>query len=173
MLSSPLPLGYVPPRSILSCPAPHLVLSRPPSLRPRLPTPSSLTPTFLPQGPYPPMLSLSPPPPATRPRPPSSRHLTLLPTPGQRPGRPVAGPQPRPLSRPKQAQRPRPGPGPTFDHVAVDGGAELLAGHPVPVLPVDDPHLLEEGGLAALARAQQQDLDEALHPPPLRPSAVT
>lgn len=69
--------------------------------------------------------------------------------------------------------RPAPGPGPrrpqaapgrrTLDNVAVDGGPELLAGRPVPVLPVDDPHLLEEGGLAALARSQQQDLDEALH----------
>uniref|UniRef100_A0A8B9M1F1 Uncharacterized protein n=1 Tax=Accipiter nisus TaxID=211598 RepID=A0A8B9M1F1_9AVES len=64
--------------------------------------------------------------------------------------------------RPPPAGRPRRR-SPTLDHVAVDGGAELLTGRPVPVLPVDDPHLLEEGGLAALARAQQQDLDEALH----------
>lgn len=50
----------------------------------------------------------------------------------------------------------------TFDHVAVDGGAELLARALVEVLPVDDPHLLQEGGLAALARAQQQDLHQPL-----------
>nr|BAC25732.1 unnamed protein product [Mus musculus] len=53
----------------------------------------------------------------------------------------------------------------TFDHVAVDGGAELLARALVEVLAVDDPHLLQEGGLAALARAQQQDLHQPLHPP--------
>uniref|UniRef100_A0A8C6KAT7 Uncharacterized protein n=1 Tax=Melopsittacus undulatus TaxID=13146 RepID=A0A8C6KAT7_MELUD len=52
---------------------------------------------------------------------------------------------------------------PTFNHVAVDGGSELLPGRPVPVLPVDDPHLLEESRLAALPRSQQQDLDEPLH----------
>uniref|UniRef100_A0A674I8R7 Uncharacterized protein n=1 Tax=Terrapene triunguis TaxID=2587831 RepID=A0A674I8R7_9SAUR len=114
-----------------------------------------------PQDPLPPRALSRPP---LRPSP--SRHRALLPTPGQGPGRPVAGPQPRPLSRPNgrgPGEGPGPGPAPTFDHVAVDGGAELLAGRPVPVLPVDDPHLLEEGGLAALARAQQQDLDEALH----------
>uniref|UniRef100_A0A8V1ALY4 Uncharacterized protein n=1 Tax=Gallus gallus TaxID=9031 RepID=A0A8V1ALY4_CHICK len=81
-----------------------------------------------------------------------------------------------------EAEDPRPGPRPgprrpqtapgrrTLDNVAVDGGPELLAGRPVPVLPVDDPHLLEEGGLAALPRAQQQDLDEALHSLPSRPA---
>uniref|UniRef100_A0A8C3V0T8 Uncharacterized protein n=1 Tax=Catharus ustulatus TaxID=91951 RepID=A0A8C3V0T8_CATUS len=82
---------------------------------------------------------------------------------------PARGTRPSRLSppRPGRARRPQSGPSPppapTLDHVAVDGGAELLAGRAVPVLPVDDPHLLEEGGLAALARAQQQDLDEALH----------
>lgn len=67
--------------------------------------------------------------------------------------------------RPTGPRPPAPGPGTpgTFDHVAVDGGAELLARALVEVLPVDDAHLLEEGGLAALARAQQQDLHEPLH----------
>lgn len=51
----------------------------------------------------------------------------------------------------------------TFDHVAIDGGAELLARALVEVLAVDDPHLLQEGGLAALARTQQQDLHQPLH----------
>uniref|UniRef100_A0A674GH82 Uncharacterized protein n=1 Tax=Taeniopygia guttata TaxID=59729 RepID=A0A674GH82_TAEGU len=74
----------------------------------------------------------------------------------------AASPRPGPAG-PAALPRPSPPPSPTLDHVAVDGGAELLSRRAVPVLPVDDPHLLEEGGLAALARAQQQDLDEALH----------
>uniref|UniRef100_A0A8D2J944 Uncharacterized protein n=1 Tax=Varanus komodoensis TaxID=61221 RepID=A0A8D2J944_VARKO len=53
--------------------------------------------------------------------------------------------------------RPRP---PRHAH----GGAELLSSGAVPVLPVNDAHLFEEGALAALARAQQQDLDEPFHP---------
>uniref|UniRef100_A0A9L0IUJ6 Uncharacterized protein n=1 Tax=Equus asinus TaxID=9793 RepID=A0A9L0IUJ6_EQUAS len=82
---------------------------------------------------------------------------------GQRERGRCPAPRPRPR-RPPAAPRPpgpaRPG---TFDHVAVDGGAELLARALVEVLPVDDPHLLQEGGLAALARAQQQDLHQPLH----------
>uniref|UniRef100_A0A8U8BZ14 Uncharacterized protein n=1 Tax=Geospiza parvula TaxID=87175 RepID=A0A8U8BZ14_GEOPR len=87
----------------------------------------------------------------------------------QRQSSPPRGPHPGGAVTAPRARRgcapggPCPPPSPTLDHVAVDGGAELLAGRAVPVLPVDDPHLLEEGGLAALARAQQQDLDEALH----------
>uniref|UniRef100_A0A8C8RKT9 Uncharacterized protein n=1 Tax=Pelusios castaneus TaxID=367368 RepID=A0A8C8RKT9_9SAUR len=66
---------------------------------------------------------------------------------------PCHGPHPTPPPPPLSPPRARPRrAAPTFDDVAVDGGAELLAGRPVPVLPVDDPHLLEEGGLAALAR---------------------
>uniref|UniRef100_A0A8B9BD46 Uncharacterized protein n=1 Tax=Anser brachyrhynchus TaxID=132585 RepID=A0A8B9BD46_9AVES len=82
------------------------------------------------------------------------------------PGQPPGGPKPGP-STPQPAPAPPGAPqgARTLDHVAVDGGTELLAGRPVPVLPVDDPHLLEEGGLAALARAQQQDLDESLGKP--------
>uniref|UniRef100_A0A8P0SFV9 G protein subunit alpha 13 n=1 Tax=Canis lupus familiaris TaxID=9615 RepID=A0A8P0SFV9_CANLF len=75
--------------------------------------------------------------------------------------RAVPSPAPPPAAR-ARARRPRPPPG-TFNHVAVDGGAELLARALVEVLPVDDPHLLQEGGLAALARAQQQDLHQPLH----------
>uniref|UniRef100_A0ABI7WZ33 Uncharacterized protein n=1 Tax=Felis catus TaxID=9685 RepID=A0ABI7WZ33_FELCA len=87
------------------------------------------------------------------------------------PGRSERGRCPAPR-RPPPPPHPRAGPGPrsprrpplcTFNHVAVDGGAELLARALVEVLPVDDPHLLQEGGLAALARAQQQDLHEPLH----------
>uniref|UniRef100_A0A5F9CP96 Uncharacterized protein n=1 Tax=Oryctolagus cuniculus TaxID=9986 RepID=A0A5F9CP96_RABIT len=94
------------------------------------------------------------------------------PEPGARPG-PRPGPErTRAGSGPAHARPPprvpaspaSPGPRPgTFDHVAVDGGAELLARALVEVLPVDDPHLLQESGLAALARAQQQDLHEPLH----------
>lgn len=51
----------------------------------------------------------------------------------------------------------------TFDHVAVNGGPEFLPGVLVEVLPVDDPHLLEESRLAALASAEQQDLHQPLH----------
>lgn len=51
----------------------------------------------------------------------------------------------------------------TFDHVAVNGGPEFLPGVLVEVLPVDDPHLFEESRLAALARAEQQDLHQPLH----------
>uniref|UniRef100_A0A4X1ST82 Uncharacterized protein n=1 Tax=Sus scrofa TaxID=9823 RepID=A0A4X1ST82_PIG len=83
-------------------------------------------------------------------------------TPGTERTRAVPGPAPargRPRS-PAPRLRPRPG---TFDHVAVDGGTELLARALVEVLSVDDPHLLQEGGLAALARTQQQDLHEPLH----------
>lgn len=51
----------------------------------------------------------------------------------------------------------------TFDNVAVNGGPEFLPGVLVEVLAVDDPHLLEESRLAALASAQQQDLHQPLH----------
>ena len=51
----------------------------------------------------------------------------------------------------------------TFDNVAEDGGSEVLPRALVEVLPVDDPHLFEESGLAALARAEQQDLHQPLH----------
>uniref|UniRef100_A0A8D3D2W3 Uncharacterized protein n=1 Tax=Scophthalmus maximus TaxID=52904 RepID=A0A8D3D2W3_SCOMX len=47
-----------------------------------------------------------------------------------------------------------------------DRASELLAGLLVEVLAVDDPHLLEESRLAALARAEQQDLHEPLHRKP-------
>uniref|UniRef100_A0A7N5JT03 Uncharacterized protein n=1 Tax=Ailuropoda melanoleuca TaxID=9646 RepID=A0A7N5JT03_AILME len=75
-----------------------------------------------------------------------------------------APPPPRPGPSPRSPLRPPPG---TFNHVAVDGGAELLARALVEVLPVDDPHLLQESGLAALARAQEQDLHKPLHRRPL------
>lgn len=67
-------------------------------------------------------------------------------------------PAPQGSPGPRAPPRPR-----TFDHVAVDGGAELLARALVEVLAVDDPHLLQEGGLAALTRTQQQDLHQPLH----------
>lgn len=51
----------------------------------------------------------------------------------------------------------------TFYNVAVNGGSEILPGLLVEVLPVDDPHLLEERRLAALSGAEQQDLHQALH----------
>lgn len=50
----------------------------------------------------------------------------------------------------------------TFDDVTEYGGPELLLGSLVEVLPVDNAHLLEEGGLAALARSEQQDLHQPL-----------
>uniref|UniRef100_A0A8C4ISC1 Uncharacterized protein n=1 Tax=Dicentrarchus labrax TaxID=13489 RepID=A0A8C4ISC1_DICLA len=55
----------------------------------------------------------------------------------------------------------------TFDNVAVDCGFEVLPGLLVEVLAVDDPHLFEESGLAALASAQQQDLHQPFHVPSL------
>lgn len=51
----------------------------------------------------------------------------------------------------------------TFDNVAVDRGSEVLSVLQVEVLAVDDPHLFEESRLAALARAEQQDLHQPLH----------
>uniref|UniRef100_A0A3Q2CQG0 Uncharacterized protein n=1 Tax=Cyprinodon variegatus TaxID=28743 RepID=A0A3Q2CQG0_CYPVA len=51
----------------------------------------------------------------------------------------------------------------TFDNVAVDRPSEVIPGLLVEVLAVDDPHLFEESRLAALARAQQQDLHQPLH----------
>uniref|UniRef100_A0A452IR57 Uncharacterized protein n=1 Tax=Gopherus agassizii TaxID=38772 RepID=A0A452IR57_9SAUR len=56
---------------------------------------------------------------------------------------------------------------PYLDHVLVDDGPELQQRLLVELAAVDDPHLLEEGGFAALAGAQQQDLDQAAHGPPL------
>uniref|UniRef100_A0A8D2G3Q5 Uncharacterized protein n=1 Tax=Theropithecus gelada TaxID=9565 RepID=A0A8D2G3Q5_THEGE len=86
--------------------------------------------------------------------PPATERTRAVPGPA-----PAAAPAPWPLT---PGPRSRPG---TFDHVAVDGGAELLARALVEILPVDDPHLLQEGGLAALACAQQQDLHQPLHTP--------
>lgn len=54
-------------------------------------------------------------------------------------------------------------PGLTFDNVAINRGSEVLPRLLVEVLPVDDPHLFEESRLAALARAEQQDLYQPLH----------
>lgn len=54
-----------------------------------------------------------------------------------------------------------------LEDVVEDGVAELEQRLLVELAAVDDAHLLEEGGLAALARAQQQDLDEAPHGAPL------
>lgn len=82
--------------------------------------------------------------------------------------RPTAA-APLPVAPPTESPQPaRPPPSPlqppnrTLDDVAIDGSAEFLPGWPVPVLPVNDAHLLEEGTLAAFARAQQKDLDEPL-----------
>lgn len=50
-----------------------------------------------------------------------------------------------------------------LEDVVEDGVAELEQRLLVELAAVDDAHLLEEGGLAALARAQQQDLHEPLH----------
>uniref|UniRef100_A0A8C4U635 Uncharacterized protein n=1 Tax=Falco tinnunculus TaxID=100819 RepID=A0A8C4U635_FALTI len=64
----------------------------------------------------------------------------------------------------------RPGPptAPHLEDVLVDGGPELQQRLLVELAAVDDPHLLEESGLAALTGAQQQDLDQAAHGPPGR-----
>ena len=51
----------------------------------------------------------------------------------------------------------------TFYHVAKNGSSELLLGPLIEVLSVDDAHLLEESGLATLARSEQQNLHQALH----------
>uniref|UniRef100_A0A8C0XL55 Uncharacterized protein n=1 Tax=Castor canadensis TaxID=51338 RepID=A0A8C0XL55_CASCN len=90
---------------------------------------------------------------------------------GRAPFPPAYPPDPtRSPARDRGRTRAVPGLARTFDHVAVDGGAELLARALVEVLPVDDPHLLQEGGLAALARAQQQDLHQPLHQGPEKPT---
>lgn len=51
----------------------------------------------------------------------------------------------------------------TFNNVAEYSGPELLLGFLVEVLAVDNAHLFEESGLAALARSEQQDLHQPLH----------
>lgn len=50
----------------------------------------------------------------------------------------------------------------TFNNVAINRGSEVFFGLLIEVLPVDNAHLLEESGLAALARSEQQDLHEPL-----------
>uniref|UniRef100_A0A8B9RCQ0 Uncharacterized protein n=1 Tax=Astyanax mexicanus TaxID=7994 RepID=A0A8B9RCQ0_ASTMX len=59
-----------------------------------------------------------------------------------------------------------------LDDVVEDGVSEVQQRFLVELLAVDDPHLLEEGGLAALPRAQQQDLHQPPHRAPLTPRAM-
>lgn len=50
----------------------------------------------------------------------------------------------------------------TFYNITINRGPEVFFGPLIEVLPVDNAHLLEESGLAALARSEQQDLHEPL-----------
>lgn len=50
----------------------------------------------------------------------------------------------------------------TFYYITMNCGSEVFFGLLIEVLAMDNAHLLEESGLAALARSEQQDLHEPL-----------